>query len=227
MLLTDSSIVSSDEPAQASGIPPLISSGGFSGMLVEADSKITAHEASLFTNRASLVPGSPTSPTSSHLPEGHLRDSRNVGHLADLMLGTSAPTLKMDFPPQSPRSRASLLRTQASQYNETYKPYVLVDTPPESRRASFPDVPEREGSHVSREVAVNPSTSNPFKVNAPYIKPPLYIDYGTNLHIGATTFINRNFTVLDSPILRVSIGEGCLIGPNVTLASITHPLGRS
>ncbi|KAF2146625.1 uncharacterized protein K452DRAFT_218838, partial [Aplosporella prunicola CBS 121167] len=57
-----------------------------------------------------------------------------------------------------------------------------------------------------------------------YAKPPLYIDYGTNLHIGSSTFINRNFTVLDTPVLPVSIGERCLIGPNVSIYAVSHPL---
>ncbi|KAE9971652.1 hypothetical protein EG328_005473 [Venturia inaequalis] len=218
-------IVSSNGQAQTSGIPPHMAfPGSVSGMLVQADSDITAHEASLSTNGASLESRVPTCPTSSHMPEAHLHDSHSAGRQAKSRLGTPGPASKIDSPPPSPRSRASLLRTKASHQDETSNSYVPVDTPPGSRRASSPDILEGEESHISKEVAVNTSKSNPFNVNAPYIKPPLYIDYGTNLHIGATTFINRNFTVLDSPILRVSIGEGCLIGPNTTLASITHPL---
>lgn len=193
-------------------------------MLVEADSDSNAHEASLSTNRASLESGLPTSPASSHLPETHLHDFHNAGHQAESRLGPSAPTPKMHSPPPSPRS---LLLTKASHDTEIPSPYVSANTPPASRRASSPDTLDREELHVHKEVAANASISNPFNVNAPYIKPPLFIDYGTNLHIGATTFINRNFTVLDSPILRVSVGEGCLIGPNTTLASIVHPLGKS
>jgi len=70
----------------------------------------------------------------------------------------------------------------------------------------------------------DPAVTNPFIVNAPYVKPPVYIDYGTNLHIGNGTFINRNFVVIDSPVCQIRIGERCLFGPNVILAAVEHPL---
>lgn len=56
------------------------------------------------------------------------------------------------------------------------------------------------------------------------MKQPVYIDYGTNLHIGASTFINRNFTVSDTPILPINIGRRCLIGPNTSIYAVGHPL---
>jgi hypothetical protein len=62
---------------------------------------------------------------------------------------------------------------------------------------------------------------------APYIKPPLYVDYGARLEIGTSTFINRNCTILDNPIHPVKIGERCMIGPNFSIYAISHPLGRS
>lgn len=57
-----------------------------------------------------------------------------------------------------------------------------------------------------------------------YVKPPIYIDYGTNLHIGSTTFINRNCHILDAPVASIAIGERCLFGPNVHLYCVTHTL---
>lgn len=225
MLLTDSRIISPNEPTQTSGFPPhLALPRRATETLFKADSDISAHKASLSTDRASQESRLPTSPASPDLPEAHLHDFHDPAHRTESRLGASVPSSKMHSPPPSPRSRSSLL---PSHDTGIANPYVPVDTPPASRRASSPEAPEREGLHVLKEMAVSASTSSPFNVNAPYIKPPLYIDYGTNLHIGATTFINRNFTVLDSPILRVTIGEGCLIGPNTTLASITHPLGKS
>jgi maltose O-acetyltransferase len=53
------------------------------------------------------------------------------------------------------------------------------------------------------------------------VKPPLYVDYGENLHIGARTFINYNLTALD--VATITIGEDCQIGPNVQLLTPTHP----
>ncbi|GAA1863269.1 sugar O-acetyltransferase [Paeniglutamicibacter psychrophenolicus] len=54
------------------------------------------------------------------------------------------------------------------------------------------------------------------------IKPPLFVDYGTQLSIGERTFINYNLTALD--VAPISIGADCLIGPNVQLLTPTHPL---
>ncbi|QIP83158.1 sugar O-acetyltransferase [Streptomyces sp. Tu 2975] len=54
------------------------------------------------------------------------------------------------------------------------------------------------------------------------VRPPLYIDYGSNITIGARTFVNYNLTALD--VARITIGEDCQIGPNVQLLTPTHPL---
>lgn len=55
-----------------------------------------------------------------------------------------------------------------------------------------------------------------------FIKPPLHVDYGGQISIGARTFINYNLTALD--VARITIGEDCQIGPNVQLLTPTHPL---
>jgi acetyltransferase-like isoleucine patch superfamily enzyme len=70
----------------------------------------------------------------------------------------------------------------------------------------------------------DPAVTDPFIVDVPYVKSPVYIDYGTNLHVGKRTFINRNFVVIDSPVCPVWIGDRCQLGPNVTLAAVEHPL---
>lgn len=54
------------------------------------------------------------------------------------------------------------------------------------------------------------------------IRPPLSVDYGKNIHIGAGTFINFNLTALD--VVEIRIGRNCQIGPNVQLLTPTHPL---
>lgn len=58
---------------------------------------------------------------------------------------------------------------------------------------------------------------------APRIKGPIYVDYGTKLHIHPSVFINRGCTILDNPIYPVVIAEDTLIGPNVTISSVSHP----
>ncbi|RSX57234.1 sugar O-acetyltransferase [Bifidobacterium samirii] len=55
-----------------------------------------------------------------------------------------------------------------------------------------------------------------------YVKPPLFVDYGENIRIGARTFINMNLTALD--VLPITIGEDCQIGPNVQLLTPVHPI---
>lgn len=54
------------------------------------------------------------------------------------------------------------------------------------------------------------------------IKPPLFVDYGENIHVGARTFINYSLTALD--VAPIVIGEDCQLGPNVQLLTPTHPI---
>ncbi|MEV5433698.1 sugar O-acetyltransferase [Streptomyces sp. NPDC052701] len=54
------------------------------------------------------------------------------------------------------------------------------------------------------------------------VRPPLHVDYGDNITIGARTFVNYNLTALD--VARITIGEDCQIGPNVQLLTPTHPV---
>ena len=55
-----------------------------------------------------------------------------------------------------------------------------------------------------------------------FVKPPLYVDYGEHLHIGARTFVNYNLVALD--VATITIGEDCQLGPNVQLLTPTHPV---
>ncbi|MFD6426199.1 sugar O-acetyltransferase [Streptomyces sp. NPDC060198] len=54
------------------------------------------------------------------------------------------------------------------------------------------------------------------------VRPPLFVDYGSNITIGARTFVNYHLTALD--VARITIGEDCQIGPNVQLLTPTHPV---
>jgi maltose O-acetyltransferase len=55
-----------------------------------------------------------------------------------------------------------------------------------------------------------------------YVKPPLFVDYGENVHIGPRTFANYNLTALD--VAPITIGADCQIGPGVQLLTPTHPV---
>ncbi|WP_153535130.1 sugar O-acetyltransferase [Actinomadura macrotermitis] len=55
-----------------------------------------------------------------------------------------------------------------------------------------------------------------------HIRPPLYVDYGTHITVGAGTFANYGLTALD--VAPITIGADVQIGPNVQLLTPTHPL---
>jgi maltose O-acetyltransferase len=55
-----------------------------------------------------------------------------------------------------------------------------------------------------------------------YVKPPLFVDYGENVFVGARTFINHNLTALD--IAPIRLGEDCQVGPSVQLLTAVHPI---
>lgn len=54
------------------------------------------------------------------------------------------------------------------------------------------------------------------------IRPPLYVDYGSHLTIGARCFANFGFVALD--VATIAIGDDVQIGPNVQLLTPKHPL---
>ncbi|WP_445281736.1 sugar O-acetyltransferase [Streptomyces sp. DSM 118148] len=55
-----------------------------------------------------------------------------------------------------------------------------------------------------------------------HLRPPVHVDYGGNISVGARTFVNYNLTALD--VAAITIGEDCQIGPGVQLLTPTHPL---
>jgi len=55
-----------------------------------------------------------------------------------------------------------------------------------------------------------------------FIRPPLYVDYGSNIRIGARSFANYGLVALD--VAPIVIGEDVQIGPNVQLLTPTHPV---
>ena len=55
-----------------------------------------------------------------------------------------------------------------------------------------------------------------------WIEPPLYFCYGKHISIGKGTYINVNCNFIDDG--PITIGEGCLFGPAVTIATVGHPI---
>jgi maltose O-acetyltransferase len=53
------------------------------------------------------------------------------------------------------------------------------------------------------------------------LRPPLYVDYGAHLTIGARSFANFGLVALDCA--HITIGDDVQMGPNVQLLTPTHP----
>ncbi|WP_127573888.1 sugar O-acetyltransferase [Georgenia faecalis] len=54
------------------------------------------------------------------------------------------------------------------------------------------------------------------------IRPPLYVDYGSNIRIGARCFANFGLVALD--VAPITVGDDVQMGPNVQLLTPTHPV---
>ena len=54
------------------------------------------------------------------------------------------------------------------------------------------------------------------------IRPPLRVDYGSHIRIGARSFANFGLVALD--VARITIGDDVQIGTNVQLLTPTHPV---
>lgn len=55
------------------------------------------------------------------------------------------------------------------------------------------------------------------------VRPPFYCDYGYNITLGASVFINFNCIILD--VAPVTIGADTRIGPAVQIYTADHPRG--
>jgi len=53
------------------------------------------------------------------------------------------------------------------------------------------------------------------------VKPPLYVDYGTNITLGDGVFLNFGCVILD--VCQVTIGDRTQIGPGVQILTADHP----
>jgi maltose O-acetyltransferase len=56
------------------------------------------------------------------------------------------------------------------------------------------------------------------------IKSPIRIDYGTNVHIHPSCFINWDCYIADSPDCTIAIGKDTIIGVSSRILGVTHPV---
>jgi maltose O-acetyltransferase len=54
------------------------------------------------------------------------------------------------------------------------------------------------------------------------VRPPVYVDYGSNVTLGTGVFLNYGCQLAD--VARITIGDAVQIGPNVQLLTPIHPL---
>lgn len=55
-----------------------------------------------------------------------------------------------------------------------------------------------------------------------YAQSPFHCDYGFNIHTGRNVYINFNCVILD--VGKVTIGDNVMIGPNVAIYAVGHPI---
>lgn len=59
-----------------------------------------------------------------------------------------------------------------------------------------------------------------------YIEPPLHANFGGRyVHFGKNVYANFNLTLVDDT--HIYVGDNTMIGPNVTIATASHPLSAS
>lgn len=86
----------------------------------------------------------------------------------------------------------------------------------EKLNTSLEDEPKKRKELIKKIV---PSSGKSF-----WMQPPFYCDYGYNITVGKRVFFNFNCVVLDSAPVR--IGTRTLIGPNVQIYTVSHPLNH-
>lgn len=80
----------------------------------------------------------------------------------------------------------------------------------------------RENADIHSSI-VSPKTSYD-GADVAMIKAPIQIDYGLNVRIHPSCFIDRDCFIADSPDCMVSIGEHTIIGVSARILGVTHPI---
>lgn len=74
-------------------------------------------------------------------------------------------------------------------------------------------------SIVKRAFALNALLG---KITKAWVEPPFYCCYGTNITIGEGSYLNFNCNFVDDG--EIIIGKKVMFGPNVTIATVGHPI---
>ncbi|KAI9714392.1 MAG: Maltose acetyltransferase [Bogoriella megaspora] len=129
-----------------------------------------------------------------------------------------AGELHMPYSPQLVEEReqctAALWR-----FNNTTNPSVGVSREERSRLFRAIIEPPYLRTHVGQPSPANPIGSVGRDVS---VETPFQCDYGYNINIGDYTVIGKNCTIMDP--CTITIGVGCIIGPNVSIYGMSMPL---
>ena len=60
------------------------------------------------------------------------------------------------------------------------------------------------------------------KSDGAFVNPPFYCDYGKKIEVGKNFFANYNCMIID--VAKVTIGENCMMAPNVAIYTAGHPI---
>jgi len=99
-------------------------------------------------------------------------------------------------------------------------------------------IAQRKSVHeLCRQFGRSPSNGNLKRLKAlfsecgeaVFIEAGFHTDYANNIYLGDRVYININCTMLDAPTITevpyaISIGNDCLIGPNVQLLAVSHDM---
>ncbi len=104
-------------------------------------------------------------------------------------------------------------------------PYIADDPVLEERSHAARDLMDAYNRTTSRQVPLQRALLEELLGaigEDTVLRPPFYVDYGSNITVGARTFANFGLTALDVAAIR--IGDDVQIGPHVQLLTPTHPV---
>lgn len=84
-------------------------------------------------------------------------------------------------------------------------------------RKLYRDISAERREEIAKELLGNCGKS-------PYLAQGFYCDYGSNIYVGDNFYCNYGVCILD--VCKVTIGNNCLIGPQVGIYAAAHPLDR-
>jgi maltose O-acetyltransferase len=130
------------------------------------------------------------------------------------------------IPPFSPTPRYRIHMTEKSNWDKMRdgEPYIADDPAIEAawRRAmDLMDAYNASGASNTTGRRAILEELCAFVGEGVELRPPIYVDYGTNLTIGHRVFANFGLTALD--VASITIGDDVQIGPHVQLLTPTHP----